>query len=179
MDAGMFRSYLCVSMQNAFISTAKVSGAALALTMLLGGCLKTEQFPVEPSIAFKSYDQATEPARLTITFTDGDGDIGLNQGDTLAPFNPGSTWYHNFFVDYYKMQNGAWELQNFTLPLYYRIPVITPTGQNKALQGDIAVDIANQVLPQIPGDTVRFSVRIADRALHESNTVFTDAIVVQ
>ncbi|MGV9013162.1 MAG: hypothetical protein ACOH13_11255 [Flavobacteriales bacterium] len=166
-------------MQNAFISTAKVSGAAMVCALLLGGCLKTEQFPVEPSIAFKSYDQNTEPARLTITFTDGDGDIGLDQGDTLAPYNPGSVWYHNFFVDYYKKQNGAWVLQQFTLPLYYRIPVITPTGQNKALQGDIAVDIAQQVLPQIPGDTVRFSVRIADRALHESNTVFSDAVVVQ
>ncbi|MEO5584595.1 MAG: hypothetical protein ABIQ75_03985 [Flavobacteriales bacterium] len=157
----------------------KVSGAMLLMGVLLSACLKTEAFPKEPHIEFKSYTQSPDSAKLTISFTDGDGDIGLNQGDTLPPYNPGSLWYHNFFVDYYKRQNGQWVLQQFTLPLYYRIPVITPTGQNKALQGDIAVQISPLVLPQVPGDTVRFSVRIADRALHESNTVFTDAIVVQ
>jgi hypothetical protein len=82
-------------------------------------------------------------------------------------------------VDYYKMENGTWVQQVFTLPLYYRIPVITPTGQNRSLQGDISVDIAQQVLPQLPGDTVRFGVHIADRALHVSNTVFSDAVIVQ
>ena len=45
--------------------------------------------------------------------------------------------------------------------------MITPTGQNKALEGDISVELSPQVLPQAPGDTVRFGVRIADRALHE------------
>lgn len=151
----------------------------LLVGVLLSACLKTEEFPKEPHIKFKSYEQSPDSAKLTISFTDGDGDIGLDQGDTLAPYNPGSLWYHNFFVEYYTMQNGQWELQQFTLPLYYRIPVITPTGQNKALQGDIAVEISPLVLPQAPGDSIRFGVRIADRALHESNTVFTDAIVVE
>lgn len=154
-------------------------GALLVAVLSATACLKTEEFPKEPHIAMKSFLQGTDAAVLTISFTDGDGDMGLAQGDTLAPYNPGSRWYHNFFVDYYKMQNGEWVEQQFTLPLYYRIPVITPTGQNKALQGDIAVKISPQVLPQSPGDTIRFSVQIADRALHESNKVYTEAIVVQ
>ena len=158
---------------------AKVSGAVLLMGVLLSACLKTEEFPKEPHIEFKSYTQSVDSSEITISFTDGDGDIGLSQADTLAPYNPGSTWYHNFFVDYYKWVEGAWVQQVFALPLYYRIPVITPTGQNKALEGDITVEISPLVLPQTPGDTVRFSVRIADRALHESNTVYTDAIVVQ
>jgi hypothetical protein len=166
-------------MRNGASSAVKVSLACWAAGLLLSSCLKTEEFPPEPMLVFKSYDQAAEPARLTVSFTDGDGDIGLDQGDTLAPFNPGSPWYHNFFVDYYKMENGTWVQQVFTLPLYYRIPVITPTGQNRSLQGDISVDIAQQVLPQLPGDTVRFGVHIADRALHVSNTVFSDAVIVQ
>ncbi len=145
--------------------------------ILLSGCLKTEAFPKEPHIVFKSYVSSPDSSELTISFTDGDGDIGLDQGDTLAPYNPGSQWYHNFFVDYYRMENGAWVLQQFALPLYYRIPVITPTGQNKALQGDITVEISPLVLPPpAMGDTVRFGVRIADRALHESNTVFSDPV---
>lgn len=152
----------------------------LALVALLGftGCLKTEEFPVEPRIKYESYESRPDSAVLTISFTDGDGDIGLAPGDTLEPFNPGSQWYYNFFVDYYKKLDGEWQLQEFPLPLYYRIPVITPTGQNKALQGEIAVRISPQVLPQTSGDTVRFSVWIADRALHQSNTVFSEAIIV-
>lgn len=161
------------------ITGTKVSGALVLTAVLFSACLKTEEFPKEPHIEFKSYEQRPDSAELTISFTDGDGDIGLNQGDTLAPYNPGSLWYHNFFVDYYKKVNGEWQLQVFTLPLYYRIPVITPTGQNKALEGDITVQISPQVLPQVPGDTVRFSVRIADRALNESNTVYTGSIIVQ
>ena|SRR5690606_10067145 len=157
----------------------KVSATLLLAAVVLSGCLKTEEFPTVPHIAFKSYEQRPDSAELTISFTDGDGDIGLNQGDTLAPFNPGSPWYHNFFVDYYRMVNGEWQLQQFTLPLYYRIPVITPTGQNKALEGDITVQLSPLVLPQVPGDTIRFSVRIADRALNESNTVFTDPVIVE
>lgn len=166
-------------MDGSRIQGSKVFGAVLAVALIASACLKTEEFPKEPHLTFKSYEQGIDSARLTISFTDGDGDIGLAPGDTLSPFNPGSHWYHNFFVDYYKLHNGQWELQVFTLPLYYRIPVITPTGQNKTLEGDIAVEISPLVLPQIPGDTVRFGVHIADRALNESNTVYTEAIVVQ
>lgn len=155
-------------------NAAKLSFVVLLVAVLASACLKTEEFPKEPQITFKSFVQTPDSSTLTISFTDGDGDIGLGQGDTLSPYDPGSVWYHNFFVDQYKKVNGAWVLQNFTLPLYYRIPVITPTGQNKALQGDISVEISPLVLPPpASGDTTRFSVRIADRALHESNTVFT------
>jgi hypothetical protein len=164
-------------MRKDISSKAKVSGAMLAVAVVLSSCLKTEEFPKEPHIEYKSYVQHGDSSELTISFTDGDGDIGLGQGDTLAPYNPGSEWYHNFFVDYYKMVNGEWVMQDFPLPLYYRIPVITPTGQNKALQGDITVEISTLVLPaDTTVDFVRFSIHIADRALHESNTVYSDAI---
>ena len=160
------------------MGTAKVFGVALVMGLLCASCLKTEQFPTEPHISFKSYVQSADSSELTISFTDGDGDIGLAQGDTLAPYNPGSVWYHNFFVDQYKKVNGSWVRQQFALPLYYRIPVITPTGQNKALQGDITVEISPLVLPPpAVGDTTRFGVRIADRALHESNTVFSEPLI--
>jgi hypothetical protein len=64
------------------------------------------------------------------------------------------------------------------IPLNYRIPVITPTGQNKTLEGEIAV--ALQPFPTDPGspyDTVRYSVKMVDRALNESNTVLSNAVI--
>src|SRR5690606_16504188 len=88
-------SYFCsIRMRN---TGTKVSATLLLAAVVLSGCLKAEEFPTVPHIAFKSYEQRPDSAELTISFTDGAGDIGLNQGDTLAPFNPGSPWYHNFF----------------------------------------------------------------------------------
>lgn len=158
-------------------SAAKIPVALLA-TFMLAGCLKTEEFPVEPRIIYKSYQAHPDSSSLTISFTDGDGDIGLDQGDTLAPFNPGSPWYNNFFVDYYRLVDGEWTLVEFPLPLYYRVPRITPSGQNKALEGDIAVRLYSAVVPQLPGDTIRFGIRLADRAQHMSNTVYSADIIV-
>ncbi|HEY0977182.1 MAG TPA: hypothetical protein VGE21_06905 [Flavobacteriales bacterium] len=163
---------------------AKIAVAMAVIAVLGAGCLKTEEFPTQPVITFKSFEVFPDSASLTISFTDGDGDIGLDQGDTLAPFNPpydpDRPWYYNFFVDAYYLQNGVWQDPGFVLPLYYRVPDITPTGQNKALEGDIAVAINNAVLDglQALGDTVKFEVRLADRARQMSNRVSSAAIVL-
>lgn len=148
--------------------------------LLLSGCLKTEEFPEEPAVTFKSLEQFGDSASLTIGFTDGDGDIGLSAFDTQAPFDTGSVYYHNLFLEYAELRNGVWTDVDLLLPLNYRIPRITPEGQNKALSGEIAV--ALKPWPIVPGnsfDTVRFSVRMVDRELNQSNTVITDAVKVQ
>lgn len=168
-------------------NTAKIAGGLALVAVLLSGCLKTEEFPPEPAIAFKSFEQFTDSASLTVTFTDGDGDIGLDQGDTLAPFV--GQYYYNFYLDYYLMEEGAW---TYKFAISNRILVITPTGQNKALEGEIARAIQTIQIPGAPpqpwygdlsdaeqGDTVRFDVRLIDRALHTSNTATTGIIVLQ
>jgi hypothetical protein len=162
-------------------TTAKIAGACGAFLLLNTGCLKTEEFPSEPVIEFKSFHASNDSASVVISFTDGDGDIGLDQGDTLTPFNPGSTWFYNFFIDYYTLENGVWVAPDppLALPLYYRVPNITPTGQNKALEGDIAVALRNPILPGTVGDTIRLEVRLADRAQHMSNRVSSEPIVVE
>jgi hypothetical protein len=165
-------------------STARTARKLALLTtvgsLLLGGCLRTEEFPVEPVITYKEFKAFGDSASLVIKFTDGDGDIGLGQGDTTGAYAPGQTYYHNFFVEYYKLDNGVWSPPFvFALPLYYRVPVVTPTGQNKALEGEIAVALKPYpTLPGTSGDTIRYSVKLVDRALHESNVVYTEGVVV-
>jgi hypothetical protein len=154
--------------------------SALLAVLGLSGCLKTEKFPAEPKITMKSFEQFNDSARLTISFTDGDGDIGLGQSDTNPPFDLGGGYYHNLLVDYDSLHNGTWVPVTFLVPLYYRVPVITPTGQNKALEGEISVKLAPYpIIPGTEGDSIRFRVKLIDRALHISNEVSTDAIVVQ
>lgn len=165
-------------------STARTARKLAVLTavsgVLLSGCLKTEEFPVEPVIVYKAFTQYGDSASIVVKFTDGDGDIGLDQGDTTGAFAPGELFYHNFFVEYYTLENGVWSPPFvFPLPLYYRVPVVTPTGQNKALEGEIAVALKPYpTLPGTSGDTIRYSVKLVDRALNVSNLVYTDQVVV-
>ncbi len=167
-------------MRNRLIRWAKVAGTISVLATLLTACPKPEEFPAEPVIAFKAFTQHGDSASFVITFTDGDGDIGLSDADSEAPFDTGSTYYHNLFLEYDSLSNGVWTRVNFLLPLYYRLPRITPTGQNKALEGEIAVAV--KPWPIIPGseaDTFRIGATLVDRALHVSNAVTTGAVVVQ
>lgn len=156
----------------------------VALLALLGSfasaCIKPEAFPDEPRIVFKSLEQFADSASFTIAFTDGDGDVGLSAGDSEAPFNSGSTYYHNLFLEMDTLYQGVWTRVQFTLPLRYRIPRITPTGQNKALEGEIAVNIAPwPIFPGSEGDTVRISARMVDREIHESNEVTSGPVRLQ
>ena len=150
-----------------------------ALGLLLSGCLKTEEFPVEPRITFDSFEFFGDSASLTISFTDGDGDIGLGASDVAPPYDTASEYYYNLFLGYSEKLNGEWVDVDFEEPISYRIPRITPTGQNKALEGEIAVAIDPFPL-FITGnsDTVRYSVVLVDRALNRSNEVNTGEILV-
>ncbi|MGV3638245.1 MAG: hypothetical protein ACO1NQ_11450 [Flavobacteriales bacterium] len=158
---------------------AKVAGACGLVSVLLSGCLKTEEFPATPAIQFKSFEFFGDSASLTISFTDGDGDVGLDATDIAPPYDTSSVFYYNLFLEQSERINGVWNVVEFDEPVYYRIPRITPTGQNKALEGEIAVAI--DPFPFfITGnaDTVRFSVELVDRALNRSNKVFTSDIIV-
>lgn len=160
-------------------SRAKLGAAILLAGPLFAACLKPEAFPEEPRITYKSFEQYGDSASVTISFTDGDGDVGLDASDNAAPFDVSSPYYHNLFISYDTLRDGAWGPVGLALPLHYRIPRITPTGQNKALEGEIAVAIKPWPIPLgVPYDTVRFHVRMVDRALHESNTVTSVAIKV-
>ncbi len=168
-------------MDNPRGTAAKVALGIAFSGVLFVGCLKPEKFPDEPQITFKSFEQFGDSASLIIAFTDGDGDVGLDASDNTPPFDTG-TYYFNLFVDYSELRHGVWTPVEFDLPLYYRIPRITPTGQNKALEGEIAVAIEPWpiigVPPAYPWDTVRFSIHMVDRALNGSNIVQSDAIKV-
>ena len=160
---------------------AKVAGLA-AVVLTLAGCFPKEQFPVEPKITMKSFEQFGDSASLTISFTDGDGDIGLEPSALQPPYDTGSTFYHNMFLEYEELQNGVWVRPALAIPFYYRIPNITPVGQNKVLEGDIAVALKPwPVFPAPPGtprDTIRFTVQIVDRALHMSNVETSPEVII-
>lgn len=137
----------------------------------LTGCKKPESFPLEPVIKFREFRQDSNGAVLIFSFTDGDGDVGLDEADTLAPFDKESIFYHNLWCDYYEFQNEEWVLIPLPedLAFYYRVPKVEPTGQNPALDGEIELKMPFYFDPFSPYEKFEFRFRMADRSLNVSN----------
>ncbi len=153
--------------------------AAIAMP-LFASCLKKKEYPSVPAIEFSSFTgfkniQGKDSAAIiAITYTDGEGDIGLTQADTIAPYV--GTYYYNCFLEYYELQNGVWVKPTLNPPFYYRIPPLVDVDQ--AVEGTIGIRLSAPFFSPSAFDTIKFSLKIADRALHESNVVETPAIVV-
>lgn len=147
---------------------------------LLTGCLKETEYPSTPVIEFTGFTAYRNVAGhdsaavLSISYTDGEGDIGLTQADTVAPYT--GTYYYNCFLEYYEKQNGQWVQPPVNPPFYYRIPKLV--DQNQPVKGTLQVSLAAPYFSPSAFDTIKFSIKIADRALHESNVVETPPIVV-
>lgn len=158
-----------------------------AAVLMLSACLKRNQFPPEPKITelrFVANPDCT--AVMFIKFTDGDGDIGLGQGDTFPPFNPGSEFNSNLFFNYFEFEAGAWKRVYLNIdpvsgdtvnPFSYRIPPLETDGRDNSLEGEIAVDMPfGYFLQGTPNDSLRYEVVLYDRAL-QSSTATTEVIL--
>lgn len=166
----------------------------LSLVLLYSSCRKFDDFPLEPQIKYESFlleynteTGITERGVLAVSYTDGDGDLGLASRDTFPPHNYGSKYYYNLIIDYYELQYNEWvkvplvtwnaDNQEYdTLTFNGRIPILTPPGGNQAIKGVIE-DTLFLYNPLSDFDTIKFSVYIIDRALNESNQVETPPIV--
>ena len=171
----------------------------LFLALAVYCCQKPVEYPVEPKIAYEGFTYLINPDStfsgegiISFSYTDGDGDLGLDDGDTLPPFGFHDAHYYNMVVDYLKCENGVFvktpllsphvpTSPDDTLVLYdtvtfnARFKRLRDSEEPKAISGtmDYRLTVQN---PFSPNDTVKFEIRILDRALHESNVIQTDAI---
>ncbi|MFW5657652.1 MAG: hypothetical protein ACOCXS_01850 [Bacteroidota bacterium] len=136
--------------------------------ILLGACEEIKVYDPEPSISYKEFRYTD--TTLVFEFIDGDGDLGLDQFDTIGPFNDDSSYYYNLFVTFFEYNNGEFDEIEFKIPPHNRFGVIpTPEGNNKTLQGTVEVKM-NQTFPMPAPDSFMIEFFIVDRALNESNT---------
>ena len=168
------------------ISTSKVITLLVCLSVF--GCSPEDvTFDTTPRIEFESVEvlkniQGKDSSiELSIYFEDGDGDVGLGPTDTMPPFNFGSPNFHNLPITYLvKDTNGYSELINPINSMPYgngheRLPVLTPTGKNKAINGTVKVSLpANPVLSN--PEEIKFEIQLVDRALNRSNVLESPAI---
>ncbi len=176
-------------------SNTKLSLILIAVVLMLSAsCRKLEEYPLEPQIGFHDFvlliDQQTgdiNTGLLMISYQDGDGDIGLADGDTLFPFNRDGEFHYNLIVRYFEQQYGNFvevplvsfndQTQTFdTNTFNTRIPPLLPDGQQKAIKGIIEYELfVNNPLSDF--DTIQYKVKLIDRALNISNEVTTPPIV--
>ena len=159
---------------------------AAALFLLVGAmfaCEDAKDVPDEPKI--NSIEYLEETRQLVVSFTDGDGNFGLYDHEVNPPFQPfldsaetePNPYHYNYWLDYHKKdENGEWHLVDLPGNANFRIPFLTPEGQDKQLRVKITNDL-NTEIPLPPfieaGDTVKFAVTLIDRDLNHSNTAET------
>lgn len=166
----------------------------LILALLaLAACQKKPEYPIEPKITYDGLaylmnadSTLTGEVILRIGYTDGDGDLGLDDADTLYPFGPNDPHYYNLLIDYLKWDGAAFvetpllswnqQTQSYdTISFNARFKRLVFNDEEKPISGIIEYTMM-VYNPVSPDDTIKFRVHIIDRALHESNTIETDAI---
>jgi hypothetical protein len=150
---------------------------------VFSGCMKKQNFSIVPEISLLGFELAYDTGQypksglLTFSYQDGDGDIGLNPGDTFPPFHRQGQYYYNLVITYFEKQNGVFTPVDLTIPFSARIPVLAPDDPNKAIKGYIEETLA--LYPPPKHDTIKFEAFIYDRALHKSNVITTPVIVLK
>ena len=158
----------------------------ITITAIIGlaGCMKKEHFPDIPQIGFVSYfnlfdtSQYASHGILTISYQDGNGDIGLDGGtDTLYPYQKNGPYYYNLVITYFERQYGIFKQVNLAFPISARIPLLIPGEPAQPINGTITDSLPLNPHPVF--DTIKFEVFIYDRALNKSNVVTTPEIILK
>jgi len=151
---------------------------------LFSACTKHEVYSVIPTIEYKSFEKipnqsgADNKAFLTISFTDGDGDIGLKSEDTLPPYNVGGKYYYNYFIDYYELQGDSFVKIDLPITNNSRIPYIEPNLADLGIKGEIEIELyINNIMST--ADSIRYELYILDRSLHKSNVITTPSFYIK
>jgi hypothetical protein len=151
----------------------------ISFLILLVSCEKEDQYSDIPEIKYKNFTMAVETengfentiGRLTFTFTDGDGDIGIDPNAETANDTTITEVYNTFITRFYKENN---QFVRDTI-ITYIIPFLEGGVYREYLKGEIEIKI---YFNNFPYDTLMFDFYIYDRANHKSNTETTPEIIV-
>lgn len=134
-------------------------------------------------MTFKSMEQLKlngkdSAVNIEIDYTDGDGDIGLELGDTNPPFQFKGPYFYNLLITVYEVENGISKpllipSSTDTINFNDRITILTPSGKNKAIYGTIKLNLNAVPYFGLTPDSMFYKIQIIDRKLHKSNVIST------
>ncbi len=154
------------------------------VVLLFGACINPPDYPIEPQIKYVSMSRNTlvqgqgpeDTTYITISFTDGDGDIGH--------FKEGS--------DEQEVDLFLTDLRTGAQAEHFIIPFVPELGAGNGISGEITMRllttccifppwVTDAALPceasqQYPVDTLQYEIYLIDRAGHESNRITTEPI---
>ena len=180
---------------NLFRTLGAVALLALAATGL-NSCIQAPDYSDTPSIneqGITSFRKSgtlglRDSVEIALNFEDGDGDLGLGDGDTTGVYaykKGANRYFNNFFVKaFYK---------NRTTNTFVPLPLIPGFGYDGRFLRLTEVDARPGPLKGVlryaiifslidpataPGTEIQLQVSIADRALRESNVVIMKTVVL-
>jgi hypothetical protein len=172
----------------------------------LSSCLKAPEYSTTPSISFNKIrrarytptnprEQALDTISITINYQDGDGDLGLTPDEVAAePTKYTGRFAKNYFIEPFIKNKATGKYEPLTtvgvpFPNVYNAGqynglYLHPTANTDTKAAPIKGTLTYTLIPFglgdifVAGQTVRFQVSIADRALNVSNAIMTDSLVI-
>ena len=154
---------------------------------LFSSCIHKPTYPTTPVIVYKDFIRYGDPSdpdsvELVVSFTDNEGDIGLDQDDTSGIFNKGNIYMDLLYWD--TTGTGHWAYYDNTPPnpvpfdtfrVAYRVPQVLPPGDPaEPMKGLIYV---KQQYPVHIFDKIQYVVYLYDKARHRSDTIHSPTIL--
>lgn len=168
---------------NCLYGMLKKSIVFFTVSLLVYGCFKDHNYSEVPEIEFIDFIQVGDSARLSFSFQDGEGDIGLSDDQIIAPYNPDSKYYYNVYMVYYEKDDiNGWvvgkDIDGDSIIFKNRIKPVY-SGKPTGLKGNIIATIEpiffNPFSSQ--SDTIKYKIQLIDRALHLSNWIESNEII--
>ena len=153
----------------------------LLIALTISSCVKEKEFPTTPAIKFLYYSAySPDSADCVISFTDGDGDIGILEGDVTTPNDYQLKYLYKDTIDgiFKPFDSNLTTPAMDTLFYSYRVPNLTPEGQYKALDAEIRAKLRAAPIYYPLHTIVKFEIMLRDRAGNLSNRVMTYEIIV-
>lgn len=158
-------------MLKSFLNYLFISGTFL---LFLNSCVKKTSYPTVPEIEFKDfYIFDGDSGAIEIKFTDGDGDIGVEDGDSTR-----NLYYTYYYLDSITNQyTGFYSADlNDTLRIGYTLKKPKDAEyQGKAISGEINVRMM-QYRHSKKIKKLKYTVYLIDKAGNRSNVLTTPEI---
>lgn len=161
---------MCTSYIKVFI------GIIVSLLFVVG-CKNTyPEYDEVPSVEYLYAQVTTDSSDKKLAFTfmlyDGDGNVGLDNNDTAAPYI--DSFQQNFHATAHYIANS--DSTQLPYNLSYRIPRLRAEGQNKFIKAKVSIEMtfAKSVFTY---DSVFFTYYVYDRDLQKSN-IDTSSVIL-
>lgn len=112
---------------------------------------------------------------------DEDGNVGLTDADTTAPFAYGSPWFYNLWIIPRDWSDGSAEIITIpgttdTLESGMRLPDLRSDYREKYISAEFVVSLKAEPYPGLRPQKMQYAFQLFDRNLNSSSRVYSPMI---